>query len=257
MYVWTPPSIKFLRDASEYSDYYEQLAEKIFAYLQQGIRICDAGCGLGYLSLKLAQFSASVTAIDCSEEALEVLSENIHKFDISNISPRFGNIFECPPSTRYDAMVFCFFGNTQESLTIAREQCVGKVILIKKDYYEHRFSIGHHVLDRYSFEKTCNDLDENNIPYQKERFSLQMGQPFHSLEDAVLFFQIYSQDDQPERINEEMIRNRLIKDPSGRYPFYLPSEKRLGLIALDTEDIPDEFIISGKTMDRGNHRRRD
>ena len=249
MYLWTPHSIKFLRDASEYSDYYEKLAEKIFAYIPKDSRICDAGCGLGYLSLKLAQFAASVTAIDCCEEALEVLSENIDRSDISNISLRSGNIFEYPPSTRYDAMVFCFFGNTQESLTIAKEQCDGKIILIKKDYYEHRFSIGHHVLERYSFEKTCNDLDEKKIQYQKERFSLQMGQPFHNLDDAVLFFQIYSQDDHPEQINQEMIRSKLIADPSGRYPFYLSSEKRLGLIALDTEDIPDEFCVSEKTMD--------
>ena len=249
MYQWTPHSIRLLRDASEYSDYYKKLAERISVYLWSGVRICDAGCGLGYLSLELARYAASVTAIDRSEKALEVLSENIQKLKISNITLRSGNIFKCPPTSRYDAMVFCFFGNTEESLAIVREQCEGKAILIKKDYDEHRFSIGHHLLHHYSFEKTCCDLDEKKICYQKERFSLHFGQPFHSLEDAVLFFQTYSQDDHPERIDEDMVKHKLIEDPSGKYSYYLQSEKRLGLIVLDSEDIPDEFSIHEKTID--------
>lgn len=238
MFLWQPQMIRFMRDASEYSDYYDKLAEKIAEYLPPDVHICDAGCGLGYLSLALTKYAASVTAVDISLDAIGVLRENIRRTGVSNIQTQVDDIKLYPSAAPYGAMVFCFFGNTQETLTTAKVQCKGKVILIKKDYYEHRFSIGHHLLDRFSFARTCQELDENDIPYLTEEFTLQMGQPFQSLEDAVLFFQTYSRDDHPEMITEDDIREQLIEDPKGRYPYYLPAEKKLGLIVIHTDDIP-------------------
>lgn len=243
MFLWQPQMIRFMRDASEYSDYDEKLAEKIAGYLTQDAHICDAGCGLGYLSLALSKYAAAVTAVDISGDALDVLNENMLRANAMNIHAQAGDIKRCSPSRPYDAMIFCFFGNIRETLTIAKTQCIGKVILIKKNYKEHRFSIGHHLLDRFSFDMTCQELDAYNIPYLSEEFSLQLGQPFRSITDAVLFFQTYSCDIQPEIITEENIRAKLIEDPKGRFPYYLPVEKQMGLIVVQTTDIPDHITM--------------
>ncbi len=221
------------------SDYDEKLAEKIAGYLPQDAHICDAGCGLGYLSLALSKYVAAVTAVDISADALNVLSENMLRANVMDIHVQAGDIKRFSPGRPYDAMIFCFFGNTEETLVIAKAQCAGKVILIKKNYKEHRFSIGHHRLDRFSFTMTCQELDDFDIPYLSEEFTLQLGQPFRCIEDAVLFFQTYSRDDHPEMITEEHIREQLIEDPAGRYPYYLPAEKQLGLIMIYTDDIPE------------------
>jgi SAM-dependent methyltransferase len=61
----------------------------------QGKRVLDAGCGDGYLSRKLAERGAIVTAVDCShqmlelalaEELFEPLSITYHNGDIASLS---------------------------------------------------------------------------------------------------------------------------------------------------------------------------
>ena len=61
---WTNESIAYLRDAAKVNDYYRVLAEKIAARLPNGAHICDAGCGVGELSLALAALGFRVTAVD-------------------------------------------------------------------------------------------------------------------------------------------------------------------------------------------------
>lgn len=239
MFLWQPQMVSFMRDASEYSDYDEKLAKKIAGYLPQDAHVCDAGCGLGYLSLALSKYVAAVTAVDISADALDVLGENMLRANAMNIYAQAGDIKRYSPARPYDAMIFCFFCNTEETLAIAKAQCAGNVILIKKNSKEHRFSIGHHLLDRFSFTMTCQELNDFGIPFLSEEFTLQLGQPFRCIEDAVLFFQTYSRDDHPEMITAEHIRGQLIEDPAGRYPYYLPAEKQLGLIVIFTDDIPE------------------
>ena len=48
---WHEDMIRFMTDASEYGDYYRQLTEKMLPWLSADMHICDAGSGLGYLSL--------------------------------------------------------------------------------------------------------------------------------------------------------------------------------------------------------------
>lgn len=51
MFIWNEDMIRFLRDASEHSDYHHLLAEYLAKRLPENAHVCDAGCGLGYLSL--------------------------------------------------------------------------------------------------------------------------------------------------------------------------------------------------------------
>lgn len=55
MFRWNKDMIRFLQDASEFCDYHGNLAARIMQELPDG-DICDAGCGLGYLSLALSPY---------------------------------------------------------------------------------------------------------------------------------------------------------------------------------------------------------
>ena len=72
MFRWEPDMVRFMKDASEYGDYHARLAARIAAHLPAGAHVCDAGCGLGYLSRALAPLCGRVTALDISENALAV-----------------------------------------------------------------------------------------------------------------------------------------------------------------------------------------
>ena len=48
---WTDESIAFLRGAAAMNRYYETVAERITPQLTENAHICDAGCGIGELSL--------------------------------------------------------------------------------------------------------------------------------------------------------------------------------------------------------------
>jgi hypothetical protein len=39
----------------------------------------------------------------------------------------------------------------------------------------------------------------------------------------------------------EQIRSRLVRTDSAYYPYYLPSNKTLGIVTVDTGDVPDSI----------------
>ena len=65
---WTEESIAFLRDAAAINRYYETIAERIAPQLPENAHICDAGCGIGELSLALKPYCHHVTAVDAAGE---------------------------------------------------------------------------------------------------------------------------------------------------------------------------------------------
>ena len=76
MFTWTPEMIRLMQNANARSEYHRQLAAILAPKLAGCRTLCDAGCGLGYLSLALAPYVRRVTAADRSEAALDVLRQN-------------------------------------------------------------------------------------------------------------------------------------------------------------------------------------
>lgn len=73
-------------------------------------------------------------------------------------------------------MVFCLFGDVEEALTVARQQCRGTVLLIRRDYAYHRFSTGR-VPVGFTAADSEDTLRHLGLSYRMERFSLEFGQP--------------------------------------------------------------------------------
>ena len=111
--------------------YLDGTVAELLPYLSPQDRVCDAGCGLGFLSLALAPHVRHVTAADCDAQALSVLKEELAARHIENVTPLCTDIFTDRPAEPYDAMVFCFFGSMDEILSVARSRCRGTVIAVK------------------------------------------------------------------------------------------------------------------------------
>lgn len=237
MYRWEPDMIRYMRDASEHSRYNRELVTQMLPWLEKDTHICDAGCGLGYLSMTLAEHVGHVTAVDINADALRNLEEKA----LSNVTILCGDIAVLPPTRPYDAMVFCFFGGIEEILRIAKEQCGGSVFVVSRNYTAHRFSVGKYPTGSYGFSRAKVVLNEKGIPFIEKTLQLEFGQPFRSLEDARRFFELYSRDGNKQLITDEFLREKLVEQP-GDFPWYLPHLRKVGFLRFEAEKIRKESL---------------
>ena len=82
-----------------------------------------------------------------AERIAPQLQENAH---VCDAGCGIGELEALTPKEPYDAMVFCLFGRTEDTLRIAKKQCRGKIFLVKSDYSHHRFSAGKVSLGEYT-----------------------------------------------------------------------------------------------------------
>ena len=238
MQLWEKDMVRFMRDASEHGNYNQVLAKMLSPHLDGNTHICDAGCGLGYLSLALAPYAGKVTGVERNPDAAAVLAENIEARGLKNVAVRCGPIEDLAPETPYDAMVFCFFGGIDEILTLAKRQCRGKVFIITRNYTTHRFSVGSHRTGTYGYRTSHDTLTALGIPFTEETMELEFGQPFRCFADARRFYETYSKDADKTVITDEFLREKLVENPEGKYPWYMPHRRSLALLTFETKDIP-------------------
>jgi len=177
--------------------------------------------------------------VDTSAAALAVLRENAARAGASNIRAVQDDLFFMRPKARYDAMVFCFFGQTGETLRAVRAQCAGRAFLIKRGHAEHRFSLTNSPASRLNFQRACAELTALKVPFFTETFSAEMGQPLRSLLDAERFFAQFGTSGHP--LDAAQIQARLTKTGMPEFPYFLSAKRMLGMIVLDARDIPDSI----------------
>jgi SAM-dependent methyltransferase len=241
MYLWKPEMVAFMKDASEYNPFHFTYVERIANYIPASAHICDAGCGLGYLSLALSPYYRKVTGIDLAKPPLAVFRDHVSKREIENIQVLEADIFEHQPEIPYDAMVFCFFGSVLEALKIGKRQCSGTIVLIKRNWNKHRFSIEESAIVGHTHAGAQLQLESLGIAHHAEVFELEMGQPFKNLADAVDFFNVYDRAAADHRLTSEVIQSRLVETDSEQFPLYLPMKRQIGMLIIHTDDIPENL----------------
>lgn len=228
MFRWTDDMIRYMADAGRQTDFHRRLTAELLPYLSPRDRVCDAGCGLGFLSLALAPHVRHVTAADCDAQALSVLKEELAARHIENVTPLCTDIFTDRPAEPYDAMVFCFFGSMEEILATAARCCRGTVLAVVRNDESHRFSGKHREPGRHSYETACRILSEKGICFTARTEAFDFDQPFRSLEDARRFFELYG--------GNEDWRSRLVETGDPEFPWQLPSRREFGLIVFQAGD---------------------
>ena len=237
MQRWEKDMVRFMRDASEYGTYHQELANRLSPYLNKEMHICDAGSGLGYLSLALAPLVASVTGVERHPDASAVLAENSRRLGLDNVIARCGLIETIRPERPYDAMVFCFFGGIDEILSVAKAQCRGRVFIITRNYTTHRFSVGEHSTGSYGRRTSRDTLEKLGIPFEESTLRLEFGQPFRSFEDARRFYETYSKDADKTVITDEFLVARLVRG-EGDFSYYMPHRREAAILTFESKDIP-------------------
>ena len=139
MFSWSADAVRFMADACRRTDFHEKLTALLLPYLKPTDHICDAGCGLGYLSLALSPYAARVTAAERDAAALAVLRQELDARGITNVTPLCADVLAYTPPVPFDAMVFCFFGSMEEILAAALRQCRGTVLAVVRDDVCHAF----------------------------------------------------------------------------------------------------------------------
>lgn len=228
MFKWTQESIAYMDDACRRTDFHQRLAAELRPYLKQTDRICDAGCGLGYLSLALAPYVEAVTAVELDGQAQAVLEREVKARGIGNVTAVQDDVLAYRPDTRFDAMVFCFFGSIEEILATAARCCSGTVLAVVRNDARHRFSGKDREPGRHSYETACRILTEKGINFTTRTASFAFDQPFRSLEAARRFFELYG--------GSEDWRARLVETGDPEFPWRLPSRRDFGLIVFQAGD---------------------
>ncbi|MEJ5300361.1 MAG: class I SAM-dependent methyltransferase [Thermodesulforhabdaceae bacterium] len=112
-------------------------------------RVLDVGCGSGWLSLGLARFSSSVTALDYSSKMVQHLSNMVIKRGINNIYVVNEDFLNFSPEEPFDVVIAAFFPQavSPEGILklehLARKRCVFLLqysksnISIQQKLFEH------------------------------------------------------------------------------------------------------------------------
>ena len=231
---WSPDMVRLMRDASERSDYHERLAEAIDDMLGSvaGLRVCDAGCGLGYLAMAMARRGARVTAIDAAQAPLKALHTALLTSCITHVDVWRQDVWQLPEDVRFDAMVFCLFGAFEETLALARKHC-NRLVIVKRGNPTRRFALGASLRACDVAAQTRDRLDALGLPYREQTLTLALDQPFRTIDDALLFFRLYATRDATPTIDENAVRQRLLPGSSAEFPYVLPAERELTLFAIE------------------------
>lgn len=241
MSSWSPQIIRFMEDATAFTSYFADLAHMVRRHPRASGSICDAGCGMGQLSLELAAHARTIDAIDRSMQAIAHLGRKVESARIGNVKPILADVASHHPNAPYDLMVFCLSASLESALAIARKRRAGGLIVINKI---HRKMEADRPQDRrarnvgerpivYDFERSVAEARACGIACDATQIVLEFGQPFRTLEDAALYFGMFRTRSYPEGISSSELEGMLERTGDPVFPYYLSIRRHLALFSID------------------------
>ena len=107
--------------------------------------------------------------------------------------------------------------------------------MLKGRAKQHAFAMGK-IPSLETSDFAAEYLKHHQIPYEEEVCGLEYGQPFKSLEDAVRFLNFTSVKNTGP-ITGETVAEKLVKDPKGRFAYYLPFMKPFTIMKIHVKDL--------------------
>ena len=228
-YMWTRQSIKWFMDASDYTGYHKNLADKIIPFLEEGHTLCDVGCGLGRLDIFLASEVARITAIDSNAEVINELKKSADEMGINNLNAVCAEAEK--EAVEHDIFLMSFFGDLDEMKKYYKH-CRKKLIRItnlsdKSNFYHE----AHCRRDKPFVSIIEKELKEERIPYELLIDSIEFGQPLRSEEDARAFILYNAPGAKTDEV-ELFLKNHGQNTGRSDFPIYIPNKKQIGIFII-------------------------
>lgn len=235
MFAWSDESISWYLAASEWTGYHARLAEEASYFLKPEDEVIDLGCGPGCLAVELAPHVRKVTAVDIDERVVETLRAGMKAREIDNIEPIVSD-YNSLPENCCDVLVACSFGvlekNAFSFMRLARKRMI---VIKRKDPETAQEGVSGTYRRKYKDYDDEAYLDSLQIAYRLYTFGGDFGQPLRDREEALRYMAHYRfEGDTPI---EELLDRCRIRDPGGRYRYYLPNKKEVHMLIIEKRDL--------------------
>ncbi len=229
---WTPQSTRWFQTASVHTGFHTELSKLILPHIKDGDELCDLGCGAAMIDFILAPHLGKVTCVDRDPVALQSVREQLSASTIKNMEILEADAFSLDRT--WDVVQMLFFGEVGDNIVHYLKLCRRKVIAVVRG--ENRLDPdagpAHH---RWDLENTAAALNAKGIKWQLTEQTIEYGQPLESREDAVNYVTVYQKNPVGQSV-EDYLRENLIATGKGRYPYYLPNQKHIGVFVIDKEE---------------------
>ena len=228
-FEWTEDKIRWYGDASVYhgNDRTQKIAAALLAELPDRPRVCDVGCGVGFLSLELAKGAREVLSLELNENALAALQNEIKKRSVVNITPLQADFdTQAPVGEPFDGMVLCMFGGMFEYVAVAERWLSkeGKTFFITGTSKRRCFSANGVASSNDSLDDMRRYLADNGFKWSESIIPTSFGQPLTSVEEARRFMRAYDKLSTDDEIARDL-EKRLFETGEREFPLYLPADK--------------------------------
>ena len=237
LFPWSEKTIRWYSEASEsaLNNRDRVLAQNIISASGRNKRLCDMGCGIGYLSAALSPYAHSVTAADLNEDAVSFLRKMAQTKGLTNITAQAADFEELDYSLDYfDTVIMCMFGGIEQYLKKAALWSAENVIYIMSASRRRAFSAGEEDNGHQSIDSVRSFLEAGGLRYDFKTVSTKFGQPFRTFGDAEEFMAHYDSTSGEAQIREAL-QKRLVNISEGEFSLYLPNDKDYAFFTISTK----------------------
>ena len=226
---WDSKRIDWFLDASAYTGYHRELAQRLSPHLHREDRLVDLACGLGCLSLEISDAVRSIEAVDIHPPVIDSLIARANERGIDNLHAHVAS-FEAV-TTPCDVALVSFFGKDAvlHSLSIARRLIIW---LMNANSEGHLYPQKYRRPKEVTIASSIEVLHAHHLRYTLLEDTIEFGQPFRTRDDAIAFLRDHAPEADDRELDAFLER---FAQPACRedYALYLPNPKRIGIFFID------------------------
>lgn len=233
MIVWNERSVRWFRNASEYTGYNKKLAEIILGQIPSRKSLCDMGCGAGLIDFELAKHIEDITCVDVSPEAIRAVEQQAAELGLTNVAAC------CMDGTKVEGQwetVMALFHGGRDVFSKYFHLATGQLILGTHGSLTGSFGPeGHKVVKCFDTNGVRDYLDDLGVKYHLQMLELEYGQPLTDRQDAEEFVTAYTMPMEKSEL-DAYLDEKLEETGDTQFPYYLPKKRSMGLFVIRRDE---------------------
>ena len=235
MFEWGKKDIEWYDRGNKQDNYFYNLTKELMASIPSTGKVWDIGCGLGYLSMALAQQGRTVIAVDVSENAIRHIDQNKGNLDITT---RLGDykafLHQIEPE---DTLIFCMFGKLSQELATLHATRYHQIITINLNRNTRSFRIQPSVRKKGCLSDNIAYLEQMGIGYTLKEKTFDFCQPIMDMEDGVAFIASHNVDCEQQAIRDYVTQHlQPLERTKVGCEYYFPNKKEMGILLISGKE---------------------